>query len=318
MKYFFLGPNFKPAYIMLSEIFSLDYVEYISFGIQPELIYKLYKTIGLIKAVIRYVVKKRFDTNRYKNKKECVFLYYDKWDLLAIETGLLDQLKKQCPDAIHICFLNDAILAQKTDIEMLKTNYDRVYIYDKDEARSLGIYYAFPPYSKVYNQDEIEISYDVTYVGASKNRLKDIIEVYKWLIKMNLKCKFYIVVERTDHPVAIEGITYSKKYLSPERYFKEYIAPSKCLLEISNPESGALTARVREAIMYDKKLLTNNPKVTNIPFFNNKMIQVYNNVESIDVTFFDRPSMSYNYSDEFSPMKLLHEYKCAYMEIKNV
>ena len=67
------------------------------------------------------------------------------------------------------------------------------------------------------------------------------------------------------------------------------------------------TLRTREAIIYNKKLITNNKRIKEKSFYKEKYINVFKSSSDIDVEFVLRDqNVNYaNYQEEFSPMNFL-------------
>ena len=85
------------------------------------------------------------------------------------------------------------------------------------------------------------------------------------------------------------------------------IRKTRCMLEIMQQGGHGYTLRYCEAIALGKKLATNNPEIEKAPFYNEKFISVFKNVEEFDPQFIlngDR-EVDYNYLPELSPLKLL-------------
>ena len=57
---------------------------------------------------------------------------------------------------------------------------------------------------------------------------------------------------------------------------------SNCILEMQLDVQSAATQRYYEAVCYNKKLLTNNKNVVNLPFYNPDYIHVFEKPEDID------------------------------------
>ena len=168
----------------------------------------------------------------------------------------------------------------------------------------------FPPsYSKIHSTPRTEEElYDLCFVGQAKNRYHEAIAIYDRLSEHGLKCRFYILGVDEKEQKKREGIIYGNKLISEEAYF-EYVASSKCLLEIMLEGTAALTARVREAVMYDKKILSNNSSLKQYKYYRPDMMQIYSSVDDIDVEFIKAEKHSYNYEDDFSPLLFLDELK---------
>lgn len=81
-------------------------------------------------------------------------------------------------------------------------------------------------------------------------------------------------------------------------------------MENVQPGQSGVTLRYYEAIVYNKKLLTNNKFVKRLPFYNPKFMYIYEKVEDIDIEWIKKEEMvDYKYNDEFSPVKLIEDIK---------
>lgn len=309
MKYYFWGPEFKPAYVMFKEILCYPAVRYIRFVMPSYVFVKLYDSFKWI----RPFIKKYITKIGMAEDEPAVCIYFNPWGGFLAKSGCLDLIRNRYKQAMHVVLLFDAIVAKTLDIEYLKNAYDEVYIYDQEMAEKFEISFIPPCYSKNFEtpSEELEI-YDVSFVGHAKGRLPEIIEAYEKLTAIGLKCKFYVVGVESSKQKHKDGIVYEKKYLSEEEYFHSYIASSKCLLEIANADVSALTARVREAVMYDKKILSNNKKLKNYKYYREDMMHIYENIEEIDIKFFDNKKQSYNYEGDFSPSLFLSDLEGRY------
>ena len=59
--------------------------------------------------------------------------------------------------------------------------------------------------------------------------------------------------------------------------------------------------------MYNKKLLTNNYSICNLPFYNSKYMKSFQTFEDIDLEWVRRKEIiNYGYTNEFSPVKILY------------
>jgi hypothetical protein len=87
----------------------------------------------------------------------------------------------------------------------------------------------------------------------------------------------------------------------------KHIKKSKCLLEIMQGGGHGYTLRACEAIMYDKKMITDNPEISCAPFYRPELISVFDRAEHIDPSFVTtEPAVAdYKWKEKLSPLKLL-------------
>ena len=323
MQYVFYGPNFRPAYLLYSDIFRLGNVRFYK---SPYRI--LMRKSGCGNGFERYangLLRKFKNPKAMRNKlfiipdisaeDRACFVFHNPWVTHCIESGYLEVLRNRFPRAMLIANFLDAQLAKQIDIGTVKAHYDAAYIYDEAEAVVLGIGYEPPPYSKLHDLNSIdEPEYDVSWIGVAKGRLNRLIEVYDSLDRRGVKCHFYVVGARRKDRVERPGIVYAKRFLSDADSF-EYTRTSRCLLEIGLPKTDALTSRVREAIVYNKKILSDNPRLAHMPYYAPDMVQIFEDTGSIDVGFFFTNVRGYSYSGDFSPVHMLERLERDYESI---
>ena len=94
--------------------------------------------------------------------------------------------------------------------------------------------------------------------------------------------------------------------------FKDYkdiikeIKKSNCIVEILQKNQTGSTLRYYEAICYNKKLLTNNINVMNLPFYNEKYIRIFDDSFKIDYDWIkEEEIIDYQYNNLYSPIKIL-------------
>lgn len=309
MKYIFLGPRFKPAVVLYQEVYSRQDVQHYDNPFRIGGCQFLYKYLKSSAWIFKYL----FRSFEADEDEEVIFIYFNPWVDFCAKTGCVDYLRKKYKKSFHVVSLLDIHVARTYDMGMWKDIYDKVYIYDESEAENLGISYYPACYSKNHaTPDERKEIYDIAFVGQAKHRYAEIIKVFERASSVGLKCNFYIVGVDAQERKYADTIKYGNVFLGEEEYFNNYIVNSKCLLEIQLHATQALTARVREAVMYDKKLLSNNASLLDYKYYRSDMMQVYTNVDEIDFSFLHGKKGTYEYSNDFSPTLFLNELERQY------
>ena len=78
------------------------------------------------------------------------------------------------------------------------------------------------------------------------------------------------------------------------------------VLEINQAGADGYTSRFLEAVMYNKKLITNNTFILQSKFYDPAKILIINNADDIQDSFFDgAPFAEYHYNGEFSPLRMV-------------
>ena len=82
----------------------------------------------------------------------------------------------------------------------------------------------------------------------------------------------------------------------------------QCILDIPQEDQAALTLRPYEAVVYNKKLLTNNKRIKSFKYYDNRYMQYFERVEDIDWDWLVSDiNVNYGYQGDFSPYHLLNQ-----------
>lgn len=242
---------------------------------------------------------------RFDENKPICFVFFVKKRLF--ENGLVEYLRKKYPDCKVVLFCQDLIAhALPYRTKEICAKMDICLSFDHADAEKYGMYYyplVYSPYD-VPEDDSIEES-DVYFVGKAKDRLPQILATYEKLRDAGLKCDFYITGVKPEDQKYADEITYGNQMPYIENL--KHIKKTKCLLEIMQGGGHGYTLRACEAIMYDKKMITNNPEIKNAPFFHPDRISVFEKAEEMDVDFILRePAVAnYGWKENLSPLKML-------------
>ena len=234
-----------------------------------------------------------FDANQHAFKKE--FLMY---------------LKKKYRSTLVILLINPIKTKSRVvDTDFIKTYYDfALTIFPEDASKYDLIYYDKGLYSKVDISDVIENKEktDVFFVGDAKDRMPLLLETYKYLMDTNISCEFYI--DRVNEPIPdidkYKNIIFNKRL--PYHSVLSKINGSKCILEILQEDQSNSTLRYSEAVVYNRKLITNNSKIQDSKYYNDQYIKIFKKPREIDLDFIkSNVQADYSYQNDFSPSHLI-------------
>lgn len=189
------------------------------------------------------------------------------------------------------------------DIEYIKKNFEHILTYNKFDAEKYGFIYYPSIYSAIQYENNKKVESDVLFVGKAKDRLDAIHKAYRSLKLQGFSCDFYI----TDVPR--NKMLYPEiHYNYPMPYYKvlEKVWKSRGILEIVQRGSLGFTFRLDEAIVYDKNIITNNFIVNDIRYGKSNKIFRFSEEIEIDINRYRIvTNESFNYSNDYSPIKLL-------------
>lgn len=240
-----------------------------------------------------------------KESADIIYIFHSSW----YYPNFFKYLKKKHKNAKIILFFSDTIKSKQKvihnlNIDEAKKVTDIIYSYNPKDVRDYNLKYLPICYSKNTNIkiDYTDTEYDIVFIGAARNRMTQIENMYYLLKKKHLKVFFYIVDPKGAES-SLEDFIVSNKILSMKEYLT-YTLKSKCILELVDPDTEGSTLRFWDAVMYNRYLITNNKDIRNSPFYKTGNIFLYNTINDIDFTNF-KYKPEYNYNGENSSIKFL-------------
>lgn len=223
-----------------------------------------------------------------------IFVRHEPW--FFGDDGFLRYLKKEYPQSKLIYMLINVNRYLEIEFDKFCPYFDKVITIDEGDAEKYGLELHPFFYSAIAKEDLMIPESDCFYVGNAKERLDDLLEVYELFSSRGLKCDFHIVGVPDEKQKYKESITYNK----PMNYDDVvcHVKKSKMLLEIMQEGQTSGTLREHEAVVYGKKLITNNKYIINRSFYIPENITVFEKVEDIDIDFVESESMAVEYPNK--------------------
>lgn len=241
----------------------------------------------------------------------------DKAIVIIINSGLdlmsFDVLEVlfQKKNVIPILILVDSIskISESARLKVSMFSSSNVYTFDRLDAKKFGYTYFYNYYSVLFDnkRSEYSITSDVFFCGQNKNRINQIYRLYDLLSAQSIKMDFRILGVQLKERKNFDGLT----YLSHRVKYAELLRcmmHSRCILDITQPGQYGITIRYFEAVCYNKKLITDNKLVRDMPFYNPEYIQIFDDINNIDTEWIKRNcKVDYEYNGCFSPLNLLYD-----------
>lgn len=193
--------------------------------------------------------------------------------------------------------------------------FDYILSFDKSDCDKYGFLYFYSTFS---NQNQLfhdeKFFSNIFWVGSDNGRFSKLKNIFKKIYLNYSNCKF-LLCSNTKKNISQYGVL--KTNYIPYSEVLKYSFNSNCLIEyVINGQYG-ISLRTCEAIMFNKKLLTNNKNIVNMPFYNSKFIKIYNDEKDIDINFInEKIDVNYNYKNEFSPIEILKLIEGEYKNVK--
>lgn len=236
------------------------------------------------------------------------------WNVLGQDKRFLKYIRKKHPNLRLVYLFTNVVRisgAGKAGIvEDLSTMYDIVYTYDMDDVEHYHFKYT-PFFYSLYPVEDSVNNGTVFFIGHSKDRLDFLHKINERLKTIGIQSNFYITYV-PDEKMICPDIHYNQ--IISYREVLKNVSESMCLLDIIQSNSSGYTLKVREAVIYNKLLITNNKHLKEAPFYNDRYILVIEKPEDITAGFFKR-AKEVNYPKEakdlFSVSSFINDMKQA-------
>lgn len=242
--------------------------------------------------------------------KPTLFIFYDR-NILAYDGSYIKYLKNRFPTSRCIYLFTTLAKysgAQNNNyLDKVKNIYDLVVTFDRVDAK-LNSFNFYPGMYSMPNIDELDaiLTSDILYVGNSKNRLNLLHDIYNRLTELGFNCDFIINGVNKKDKLRNSTIIYNKKI----SYFEvlNKVNTTRCILEIVQDSQKSYTLRTNEAVVFNKKLLTNNETIKDEPFFKFDCISIFSSSDDIKVDFLKKNTnkLKFNYTEQMSPILFIN------------
>lgn len=233
------------------------------------------------------------------------YVIFNNASIYPIKVEYLKKLQKLY-DIKYVMIMNDNWLFPYADHGreyISKIKFDYIFTIDNKDAKEHEFIFSDAHYSITENSMGNKILYDIYFAGINKGRLDILYDVYN-AIKSNAVSSVYRIVHVKRSKQQYDEIIYNH-FVSYQEVVKE-VLNSNCILEILFSGQTGATLRYYEAVCYNKKLLTNNKNVVNLPFYNPDYIHVFEKTEDINWNWVKECiPVDYHYDGRFSPTHLI-------------
>lgn len=203
----------------------------------------------------------------------------------------------------------DLVKVAHNNPQYSEENMNRVFdlrlTFDYEEAKKFNMIHFDEIESRVeINLDPNYPLSDVFFAGKAKDRLPKLIEAYDLFSSFGLKCDFFITHVAKNEQVYREGITYSDNFIPYIEMLRKSVN-SRFMFDINQTGAVGYTSRFLEAVMYNKRFITDNKAVKDNKYYETGNILYYDNISDIKKDFFENDNAEYNYEGDFSPIHLI-------------
>lgn len=241
--------------------------------------------------------------NTFKNDKPLCFIILNR-----VPIDYLHYLKNKYENSKFVILYRDLRRVTESMFPNHPDNpiFDLQMTIDKNEAIKFG----WKHFEEFESKIEVPISKDyplsdIFFAGKGKDRLPKLFKAYEILTQAGLKCSYYLTHVPESKRIELPGVEYADR-LMPYSQMLYYTVNSRCVLEINQGGAVGYTSRFLEAVMFNKRLITDNQAVKESKFYSSENIQCISDICKISPEFVTNTTpVDYKYKDEFSPIHLI-------------
>ncbi|SER41232.1 hypothetical protein [Lachnobacterium bovis] len=252
------------------------------------------------------MINKIIKDNTCSNKEKTVLFTNEA--LQKIELANLEQLRNAGIKVVML--LIDPMSANYPSVSVAKSlmeqfKFDEIITFDPIDAKEYGFKYQNTLYSTFKFDTKASNEKDLFYLGCVKDRF-DMMLNLKNMIKDNQVNVDVKLLGLNQNQINQIGEEYSMNTYLPYDEMLRRMQSSKCILDITQKGQSGVTLRYYEAIVYNKKLLTNNENIKKLPFYDERYMKFYTNLGDIDWDWVKNDDMpNYKYNNEYSPIHII-------------
>jgi hypothetical protein len=230
----------------------------------------------------------------------------------------LERWKRKAHAKLSVCFVDASTLGSALYATHIVTNhenlFEHVFSNNPSDCTKYGWEQIFTPYSLIPDITTPCINYDLYWGGFIKRRENMLCNILKlcdkkdvnWLMDVSPAGEIPTILEPFSRRKNMVVRKVSEMIPYPEML--KNTLQSNCILDIVSTQDQPITVRTYEAVAYGKKLLTNNRKILDFPFYNEDQIQYFEDTEQIDFNWVKQiVEVKTKYNNEFSPIHLLEK-----------
>ncbi len=260
------------------------------------------------RGILRRILRSRFFDGKYA-LSHCSFDSSEENDVVIFNSALLhyysaaylERLRKRHPSIKYILYIIDPMPdGLWREVQEVLPVFDHVMTMHPYNCRKYGFKYLPYAYAKPAETAQIvDIpDTDLFYCGVlDDHRLALMDEMVRQCEEHQIAFDFWLKPYR-DNPIHNEHVHYG---LIPYEENVQRLKKAQCILEVMHKGYVGITQRFLEAVIYNKRLLSNNREITELPYYNPRFMQYFEKIEDIDWEWLHNDEEAdYHYQGDFS------------------
>lgn len=231
--------------------------------------------------------------------------------LARMDSAVLAKLEKLSDD-IRVIVLN-SMNASSPSFQGAKKllgmfDHSKIYSFDPVDAENYGYRFLGCSYYSKHFVKGAPAEDDAYFIGGLKgSRESSIVELCETLSRGGLSCRFDCVsVKGGSVPLELpDGMRVISNSWIPYSNILDRVARTQCVVEVLQQGQHAQSVRYFEAVSQNKNLLTNNPAIFDLPYYDPAHMFYFEDPQDVDCKALLSATLpNYEYAGDFSPLNL--------------
>lgn len=276
-------------------------VQWITLGLSNLFYLKLFLTYYKLPRLVRKLKRDYDHVSILFNASALRGPAYPLWFFRQLKkTASLNLFYLDVRDHLNVCHEANELVEQGV--------FDKVFTVDADDAKKYDMILRGTPYSKLSIEEASRSDMHLYFCGREAGRAYILYKIWKSAKEHEIKLEYDLLrAEKFIDFFEGDSNVHLTEHLPYMEVLKRELS-SVCILDITQADQSALTLRPYEAVVYNKKLLTNNRNIKQFKYYDERYMRYFETAEDIDWDWVREDIyVDYSYEGDFSPVYLLDE-----------
>ena len=185
--------------------------------------------------------------------------------------------------------------------------FDVAATFDEGDAKKYGMLHFTDPYARREVCPSEDYAHDIFFVGAEKGRGDFLRKIAERLTRNQVDADMRVVNLKSEQET--KGLVKQNGYLKYDEMLNHAVS-CNVILEVLCEGQNSASLRYYEAVVYNKKLLTNYEGISKMPYYDERYMKYFRTAEDIDISWIkEKVVVDYKYKGDFSLDKFFCDIK---------
>lgn len=223
------------------------------------------------------------------------------------------ELKKRNPQVRLVLIMHDSVdnARSKQTIHMFDV-FDKIFSFDKSDCEKYGFERIYQTFSKPkFVEKDSRLYSKAFFVGRGDDRTEFLKTCFRKITSEVDDCKFFITDVDESKIEPIKDVCFNKRMSYSDELKMAY--NTDCIFEVVRKGQTGISLRACEAVVFNKKFITNNESIIDMPFYDSRYMRIINKADDLDVDFIkEEIDVDYGNEQYFSPLLILKRLEKIY------